>query len=335
MSKKILLIGGAGYIGSVISENFLKKEYKIKCFDSLIYSQDYCIDSLLKKKNFEFILGDLRNYNKFDGLFENITDVIILAGLVGDPISKKYPKESEDINSIALKKFITNCNKRKLDRVIFVSTCSNYGLIENGKKADENYILNPLSNYAKSKVDMENYIMSLNGRVDYSPTILRFATAFGISPRMRFDLTINEFTRELFLKNNLEIYDAKTWRPYCHVNDFVQIIDKVLKSDKQKINFKIFNAGSDRNNYTKLQIIENLKKYFPESKVSFKEKGNDPRNYRVDFSKIKNQLGFEPKYSINDGIKEIIKVLKMGKFNNLKKYKDNLGNYKIKNAIIT
>ena len=114
MNKKILLIGGAGYIGSVISENFLKREYKIKCFDSLIYSQDYCIDSLLKKKNFEFILGDLRNYNKFDSLFKGITDVIILAGLVGDPITKKYPKESEDINSTALKKFVTNCNKRKI-----------------------------------------------------------------------------------------------------------------------------------------------------------------------------------------------------------------------------
>ena len=239
MNKKILLIGGAGYIGSVLSESFLKKNYKIKCFDSLIYSQKYCIESLNKDKNFEFILGDLRNYNKIDNLFENITDVVILAGLVGDPITKKYPQESKEINYVALKDFIDKCNNKKLKKVIFVSTCSNYGLIKNDDLADEDYILNPLSDYAKHKVDIENYIMSLKNKVDYSPTVLRFATAFGLSPRMRFDLTVNEFTRDLFIKKKLLVYDANTWRPYCHVNDFAYLIDKVLESEKSKVNFQI------------------------------------------------------------------------------------------------
>ena len=238
MSKKILLIGGAGYIGTVLSEYFLLKNYKVKCFDSLIYSQKYCVESLLKKDNYEFILGDLRTYNQVENLLKDVTDVIILAGLVGDPITKKYPKESNEINFFALKNFISKCNNKKLKKVVFISTCSNYGLIENNDLADENYILNPISDYAKSKVDIENYIMSLKGKVDYSLTVLRFATAFGISPRMRFDLTINEFTRDSFLKNNLIVYDPNTWRPYCHVNDFAYLINKVLESEVNKLIFK-------------------------------------------------------------------------------------------------
>ena len=181
---------------------------------------------------------------------------------------------------------------------------------------------------------MENYIMSLKGNVDYSITILRFATAFGISPRMRFDLVVNEFTRELYLKNNIIIYDANTWRPYCHVNDFASLIDKVINSNNKIIDFQIFNAGSDKNNSTKLGIIESLKKYFPKSKISFKDKGSDPRNYRVDFSKVRNILDFETKFTIDDGIKEVINVLKQGRFKRLEEYKDKLGNYKINNEFV-
>ena len=334
MKKKILLIGGAGYIGSVITQFFLSKGYNVKCLDALIYSQKHSLEPFLKNKNYEFIYGDLRSYNKIKNLFKEVTDIVILAGLVGDPITKKYPKESEKINYIALKNFIDNCNGKKLDKVIFVSTCSNYGLIDNNKVANESYNLNPLSNYAKQKVAMENYIMSLKGNVDYSITILRFATAFGISPRMRFDLVVNEFTRELYLKNNIIIYDANTWRPYCHVNDFASLIDKVINSNNKIIDFQIFNAGSDKNNSTKLGIIESLKKYFPKSKISFKDKGSDPRNYRVDFSKVRNILDFETKFTIDDGIKEVINVLKQGRFKRLEEYKDKLGNYKINNEFV-
>jgi nucleoside-diphosphate-sugar epimerase len=146
---------------------------------------------------------------------------------------------------------------------------------------------------------------------------------------MRFDLTVNEFTRDLFLKNNIIIYDANTWRPYCHVNDFARLINIVLESEKKKVNFEIFNAGGDKNNSTKLGITERLKKYFPKLTLSFKDKGNDPRNYRVNFSKVKRVLGFEPKYTIDDGIKEIVVSLKKGKFIDRNKYSDYLGNYKI------
>ena len=146
MSKNILLIGGAGYIGTPLTESLLKKNYKIRCFDSLIYSQKYCIESLIKKENYEFILGDLRNYDKIDNLLSGVTDVVILAGLVGDPITKKYPNESKQINYVALKNFIDKCNNKKIKKVIFVSTCSNYGLISNedlaGLREDEARIRN-------------------------------------------------------------------------------------------------------------------------------------------------------------------------------------------------
>ena len=133
----------------------------------------------------------------------------------------------------------------------------------------------------------------------------------------------------MYLKNEILIYDANSWRPYCHVNDFADLIDKVLLSKKKETNFQIFNAGSDKNNSTKLNIIKNLKKYFPKAKVSFDNKGSDLRNYRVDFSKVKNILGFETTYTIDDGIREIVDVLKTGKFKSVDQYSDNLGNYKI------
>ena len=158
-----------------------------------------------------------------------VTDVILLAGLVGDPITKNYPKEAHQINNIGIKNCIDQLNGLGLNRFVFVSTCSNYGLIKNNQKANEKFPLNPLSLYAKSKVAIEEYILELRGKVDFKPTILRFATAFGISSRMRFDLTISEFTRKIALGHELLIYDANTWRPYCHVLDFARLIDIVFQ----------------------------------------------------------------------------------------------------------
>ena len=152
----------------------------------------------------------------------------ILAGLVGDPITKKFPYEAHDINDIALRGCIDQLNGRGLNKVIFVSTCSNYGLIQDDVLADEDFELTPLSLYAKSKVGAEKHLLSLKGQTDYHPTILRFATAFGLAPRMRFDLTVNEFTREVAEGNELVVYDAHTWRPYCHVRDFARLIGRVL-----------------------------------------------------------------------------------------------------------
>ena len=194
---KIFLPGGEGYIGRVITNYLLANGCYVKSYDSMIYNQK--VDLLNEKnKNYKFIYGDINNKELLENSMANSDAVVLLAGLVGDPITKKYPRESEIINDAGVKLVIDTCIKLKINKLIFVSTCSNYGLIPSNKLADEEYKLNPLSSYAKCKVKIEKYILSLKGKNDIKPTILRFATAFGISPRMRFDLTINEFTRDIF-----------------------------------------------------------------------------------------------------------------------------------------
>ena len=191
--------------------------------------------------------------------------------------------------------------------------------------------MNPLSNYSVSKVKIENFILSFRSKkIKTTSTILRFATAFGHSNRMRFDLTVNQFVLEMYQKNKIEVYDKNTWRPYCHVKDFARLILLVLSSNRNIVNFEIFNAGGDENNYTKEMIAKNIRFYFPNGKVFFVKSDVDPRDYRVNFSKVKRVLKFKPKYSLNYGIKEIIKQIKSNKYNLSKK--NFHGNYLIKDA---
>ncbi len=327
--KNILLIGGAGYIGSVITKKMLLNGNKVRNLDNLLFDNKFSINEYENEKNYEFMKGDLCSNADLKSAIEGITDVVVLAGIVGDPLSKKYPKETEEINQ----KGIINClnffRKKNLDKVIFVSTCSNYGVIKDDEIADENHELNPISLYAKSKVNIENFILSQKGEFDFSPVILRFSTAFGISPRMRFDLTLNEFTMELFKGNDLEVYEPNTWRPYCHVEDFSNIISKILDEKKENIAFEVFNVGSEKNNFTKAMIVDVIKKYLPSSKIKIVDKSLDRRNYKVNFKKINGLI--EHKYiSVEDGVKEIISALKkknyLDVFDNRKKY----GNYEIK-----
>ena len=181
-----------------------------------------------------------------------------------------------------------------------------------------------MSKYAKDKEILKNIF--LKNRFDTCLTILRFATAFGLSDRMRFDLTINEFTKDLFLGKNLDVFDPDTWRPYCHIRDFSKIINEILIIDKDKIFFEIYNAGSDINNYTKRMIAEKIFKILNNGKISYiQKKDSDPRNYKVNFNKLKKTIDFKADYNIEKGINEIINFL-----TSKKKYITNmekLGNY--------
>ena len=323
MSSKVLLIGGAGYIGTVVTKHLIKKNFDVTCLDNLIYNNLYSLSEFEKDKKFNFVLGDLRNEALTNKLLNECDAVVILAGLVGDPITKKYPEISEKINNEGIKKLISSCKNKKIEKLIFVSTCSNYGLSETDLPLNEESELKPISLYAKHKVEVEKYILSLKNNKDFSPTILRFSTAFGLSPRMRFDLTINQFTKSIFCKEALEVFDSNTWRPYCHVKDFGIALEKVLEADKKITDFQVFNVGGDNNNFTKKQIVEQIFKFIPGEKVSFTEKKRDPRNYKVNFSKINKILNFKIKYNVNDGIKEMINFFKknektLSMFNNLK-----------------
>ena len=315
MKKKIILVGGAGYIGTVLTKHLLEKNYKVKCIDNLIYGQDDCIRIFLKEDNFEFMNIDIRNKELLLEHFDENCSVVLLAGLVGDPISKKYPLENNDINLNGILNIVNICKQKKIEKLIFISTCSNYGITDNDIKAKESHELNPLSLYATAKVSIEKYLMSLEKKSTLKPTILRFATAFGLSPRMRFDLTVNEFTKEIVLGNELVVYDPHTWRPYCHTEDFAYLISDVISADINKIGFEIFNVGDNQNNFTKQMIVDEILNYYPNGKVRFLQKGVDKRNYIVDFSKINSVLGFRTRYTLKKVLRKLFQKLIKKTFN--------------------
>jgi nucleoside-diphosphate-sugar epimerase len=328
-NRRILLVGGAGYIGTVVADHLLRHGYSVRCLDLLLYENHCCVLPYLLNPNYDFVHGDLTDLETINAVLGGCTDVVILGGLVGDPITKKYPTASKKINLDGMRNFIRRLRSRGLNKVIFVSTCSNYGRLKEDEKADEKFPLTPLSLYAEAKVEMEKELLAGSHSVDYHGTVLRFATAFGLSPRMRFDLTVNEFTRELYLQNDLVVFDADTWRPYCHVQDFALLIRRVLEAPVSGIDFEVFNAGGDMNNCTKQMIVNKILVRLPDAHVWYQEKGPDPRNYRVNFEKARSILYFEPKYTIDEGISEIIAALRQGVFDRVDLNANFYGNYKI------
>jgi nucleoside-diphosphate-sugar epimerase len=327
--RSILLIGGGGYIGPVIAQELLNQSHSVTVLDLLIYKNDIGVKTLKNNPKFKFILGDFCKAENLDDALIGITDVIILGGLVGDPITKKYPIESHAINDVGIINCIRILKRKNLNRVIFISTCSNYGLIANDELATEDFPLTPLSLYSKSKVKAETFILTRDSDTNYIPTVIRFATAFGIAPRMRFDLTVNEFVAELYFNKKLEIFDADTWRPYCHVNDFARLINLVLDAPENLVSYEVFNAGSDSNNCTKRSLVEIIRGFIPLCDLRFLSNGSDPRNYKVNFNKVQSVLGFQSTYSLEKGVEDLIYSLGQGSFNSYLNNKNFYGNYEI------
>lgn len=313
--RRVLVVGGAGYIGTPLTAALLARGYDVRCLDLLLYDTHECVTPFLGHPGYEFVRGDVADAAATKAALDGVTDVIILAGLVGDPVTKKYPHEHELINERGLARFIDSLDGHGLNKVVMVSTCSNYGEIPADTLADEHYPLKPLSLYAKAKVAREKQVLGGANKVDYCATVLRFATAFGLSARMRFDLTVSEFTRDLFSGRVLEVYDADTWRPYCHVRDFARVLMRVLEMPRQDVGFEVFNAGGDANNYTKRMIVEAVQRHFPQSRFELVDRGGeDRRNYKVDFGKIRNRLEFEPQITVEHGVIELIAALRQGFF---------------------
>src|SRR5690606_37035451 len=169
-----------------------------------------------------------------------------------------------------------------VERFVFASTCSNYGkMADPNAYVDENSELSPVSLYAETKVEFENFLLSRERSNACAPTCLRFATVYGLSPRMRFDLTVNEFTRELASGKELVVFGERFWRPYCHVRDLARSVVHVLEAPLEKVAFEVFNVGDTAENYRKADVVEAIVAQVPEARVSYVHKDEDPRDYRV------------------------------------------------------
>jgi len=310
--KNILVTGGAGYVGSGLLRELLLKGYNVTCIDNLMFGGESLLD-IWHNKSFTFNKCDINNSHELDKVFlkNKFDGVIHLAAIVGDPACKLHSDLAIKTNFESSKKLLEISKNAKVSKFIFASTCSNYGKMDDPDAyVDENSKLAPVSLYAELKVKFEKYMLSETKKLDgFSPTSLRFSTVYGLSPRMRFDLTVNEFTKDLALGKELIIFGKQFWRPYCHVKDFSNAFITVLNSPNEKVAYNVFNVGDTKENYTKQMIINEIIKVLPNSKIKHVVKNDDPRDYRVNCDKIKNELGFKISMTVPDGIMEIKRVI--------------------------
>lgn len=309
--KKILVTGGAGYIGSVLVGVLLSHGFKVRVLDRFIFGGESLL-SYIGNGNLEIIEGDVREIAALKKAVKGIYAVVHLAALVGEPACKKNPEVTKQINLEATKKLARIAQKEKVKRFIFSSTCSNYGISSIDEEATEVSQLNPLSLYAETKIAAENFLLSQEN-TDFHPTILRLGTICGLSPRMRFNLMVNEFAREAVFNGKIEIRNENAWRPFLHVQDAAYAIETVISSPISKINKQIYNVVSE--NIQKKNLVSYVRKKNKKIAITIEKGGkDDKRDYRVSAKKILIRLNWKPRYSVEYGFDEIFYALKKGVF---------------------
>ncbi len=310
---RVLVTGGAGYLGSVASSQLLDEGHTVRVLDSLAHGGGALL-SLYPRQGFEFVRGDVRSDDDLAAALEGVDAVVHLAAIVGDPACQADPELARAINQDASLRLFELAREHGVERFLFASTCSNYGRMSDGLEyVDEEAELSPLSTYAETKVAVEQTLLAQAPDALPVVTVLRFATVYGLSPRPRFDLTVNEFAAELLVKRHLVVFGEQFWRPYVHVRDAARAIALVLGRDVAVVAGQVFNVGATGENYRKGQIVDLVREQLTdEVEVELVHRNEDPRDYRVSFERIRGTLGFEATRSVPDGIREILDALRQG-----------------------
>ena len=307
---KILVTGGAGYIGNVLIRRLIleKKVKKITLLDNFFYKQEQTILDVISEKKLDVIKGDVRNKNFFKNIIKKHDIIIPLAAIVGAPACDKHKKLAKELNLDQIK-FICDLKDRNQILILPV-TNSGYGIGKKNKFYDENSPLNPISLYGRTKVASERYILDSNNFIS-----LRLATVFGISPRMRVDLLVNDFVYKSYKFKKLILFESHFRRNFIHIKDIAEVIIFLLNNFKKTKN-NIYNVGLEDANLTKKQLALKIKKKIPKLSIIENEFTKDPdqRNYLVSNKKIYN-TGWKPKFSIDDGIDELVKYYSFNKKN--------------------
>ena len=313
---RILVIGGAGYLGSVLCEKLLNKGYIVRVLDNLTYGKSGLLTHL-KNERYEFIEGDIRNIPTVVDALKNVDAVIHLAAIVGDAACAYSPQETLEINYFSTRMIAEICKHYQINRFMFASTCSVYGASKNKRLLTEASETNPVSLYAEAKLQSEEAILDLADET-FSPTILRMATLFGASPRMRFDLVANLFAVRSFYKSKIEIFGGDQWRPLVHVSDAADAYVKCLEAPIYNVKAQIFNIGRNEFNMQIKQFKTIFNMIDPTTHVHINTEVDDERNYYVDFSKAHGYLDYEPSISVQKGIEEMTQLFKEGMFEDYK-----------------
>jgi nucleoside-diphosphate-sugar epimerase len=308
VGQKTLITGGSGYIGSLLAKELLSAGRDVVVLDSLLHGQED-IAAEQEQAGIEVIRADIRDADARKRALSGTEAVVHLAAIVGDPACALDPAVSDEVNVQATESLVADANAADVSQLVFASTCSNYGrMTDPTVPITEDGELSPVSLYAEQKVGMERLILG-GGSGSMAPTCLRFATVYGVGRRMRFDLTVNEFTRELWADRELEVFGEQFWRPYIHVRDAGRAVRTVLETPVEQVSGEVFNAGRSGENYRKLDLVEEIKKQTDRGKVNYVHRNEDPRDYKVSFDKIRERLGFETLMTVPDGIGEILAAL--------------------------
>jgi nucleoside-diphosphate-sugar epimerase len=315
--KHIFITGGAGYIGSLLTSELLRLNYRVTVADSLLFGGESLVP-FLHHPNFHFVKADVTERRAIkDSLksdWQKPDALIHLAAIVGFPACQAVGKQvAWKYNVEATQMVFEQAADLGVERFVFASTYSNYGLSADGKPVNEETPLNPQSLYAETKIAAEEFLLSQKDST-CAPLLFRFATLYGISPRTRFDLIVNQFVLDAFTKRALIIYQRGYSRSFVHIRDVARGVIMGLEAERAKIQGQVFNLGTDNGNYSKDDIVRLVLKRMPQTIVEYKDLtfGGDMRDITVSFAKIKNTLGFETTLDVNDGVREVLFALKSG-----------------------
>lgn len=320
-AKHVLITGGAGYIGSLLAGELLRKGCKVTVLDKLLFGGDSLVN-YLSHPNFHFAKVDVWEPR---ALRESIKgqkpapDAIVhLAAIVGFPACQAVGRQvAWRYNVEATQHVYEQAQELGVKRFVFASTYSNYGRSLSGQLVTEETLLDPQSLYAETKIAAENYLLEQKD-ADCAPLIFRLATLYGISPRTRFDLIVNQFVLNAYTKHELLIYQRGYSRSFVHVRDVVAGFLLGLESAEKKVRGQIFNLGTEKGNYRKDQIVDLILKRLPETTVRYKDLtfGGDMRDITVSFEKIRRELGYKTALSVDDGVREVLHALQTGLIRN-------------------
>lgn len=319
--RHVLITGGAGYIGSLLTCELLRANYRVTVLDDLLFGGESLL-GFIHHPNFNFVKVDVTKPN---GMRKNLPNkwpapdaVVHLAAIVGFPACQAVGKQvAWRYNVEATKQVFGQAADLGVERFVFSSTYSNYGLSSDGKPVTEESPLNPQSLYAETKIAAEEYLLAQKD-APTAPLLFRFATLYGVSPRTRFDLIVNQFVLEAFTKRELIIYQRGYSRSFVHVHDVVRGIKLGLETAQTTIRGQVFNLGTPEGNFTKDEIVKLVQKHLPETVVKYKDLsfGGDMRDITVSFEKIRKVLDFETTMTVDGGVQEVLQVLKTGLIHN-------------------